>query len=579
MRKPFTKNRKKKAIKLFLKAYTLCPDDPRINYNLGLAYYRYGNLIEAEKHLFKAVSKAKVNGKWLNLLAWVILEKGGSEKEALRYAKEAVKLLPDSPSTIHTLIRAYIENRMLLKALNSAHKAKKRWPKNRAIARIYNKAVDAYTAYYLRLAKEGKKEIAIKALEKIRFDPYVINAYCWLLYKTGHIEEALQNARDGKKSFPNSTALNKTFDQIMDRYIHTCYNLFKQGKRVEAITRIDNMKKKYPDHKALQVAYDRMFKAVLEEAETIEIPKPIKIVRRQEELNRESSKLIEELQGGIAQSGSVTLLSDVDRNIPRGTLKRPYGIAVIIGNRRYSKYGNGIPDVKYAERDAAYLKRYVTSVLGYDEANIIYETNLTQGGFTKIFGTKENPKGKLYNWVRPGQSEVFIYYVGHGAPDPKGKGAFLMPVDADPDYISTNGYSLDTFYKNLSLLPAKRITVVIDSCFSGNSEAGTLIKNISPAILMTTTPIKPLPKGTVFLSAEKDQVSHWYPEMSHSLFTYFFMKGLRGEADKNRDKTITVGELALYLRENVPYLARRLTGRDQNPIIKGEMDQVIARLR
>lgn len=96
-----------------------------------------------------------------------------------------------------------------------------------------------------------------------------------------------------------------------------------------------------------------------------------------------------------------------------------------------------------------------------------------------------------------------------------------------------------------------------------------LVKNISPAMLKSASAVRELSNAVVFSSTGKDQVSHWYPEKQHSLFTYFFMKGLRGKADKDGDKKITVAELKQYLKDKVPYRARRLTGREQTPISCG----------
>ena len=77
------KKDKTEGLKLFIKAHGLCPDGANLNFNLGLAYYKYGNLNEAEKHLKKAVSKDGGNGDWLNLLAWVMLEPVQTEKRRL----------------------------------------------------------------------------------------------------------------------------------------------------------------------------------------------------------------------------------------------------------------------------------------------------------------------------------------------------------------------------------------------------------------------------------------------------------------------------------------------------------------
>lgn len=269
---------------------------------------------------------------------------------------------------------------------------------------------------------------------------------------------------------------------------------------------------------------------------------------------------------------------DVDVEIPAGAQNRPDAVAVVIGNRNYQH--SDVPAVEFAHRDAEYVKRYLIKTLGYREANIIYQTDAGKSAFESIFGNAADYKGKLYNYIKPNVSEVFVYYSGHGAPHVESGKSFFVPGDADPQVIHLNGYPVEQLYANLAKLPAKSITVVVDACFSGFSNQGALIKNISPAMLVVENPVMNDEKMWVFSAAQNSQVSSWYPEMKHGLFTYFFLKGLQGHADQNRDRAISTGELSQYLSENVPYMARRLNGRDQNPQAMGRNPgQVLVRLR
>ena len=266
---------------------------------------------------------------------------------------------------------------------------------------------------------------------------------------------------------------------------------------------------------------------------------------------------------------------DVDTGIKEGKIKRKDGIAVIIGNRDYEN--KDVPSVDYAIRDAAIMKEYAIKTLGFNEENIIYQPNATKAKFEAIFGTKENYKGKLYNWIRPDKSDVFIYYSGHGVSDPTTKRPYLMPVDCDPSAVALTAYSLDTLCQNLSKLPVKSIVVVIDACFSGGSQKGMLIKRASPLYIEVENPMRLVKNGAILCSSKGNQISSWYEEKKHSLFTYFFLKGLKGEADSNNDNVITVGEIGQYLRENVPYMARRLHGREQTPVVEGKSQMILVR--
>ncbi|MCK5542689.1 MAG: caspase family protein [Desulfobacterales bacterium] len=276
------------------------------------------------------------------------------------------------------------------------------------------------------------------------------------------------------------------------------------------------------------------------------------------------------------QNVDMNLKVDIDNNIPTGKLKNKYGIALLIGNQDYTK---GLPDVKYAKRDVAVMKQYIVKTLGYMPGNIIARTNVTSGGFRTLFGNGHNSKGKLHDYIRQGKSDVFIYYVGHGGPGPEGKTNYLVPVDAEADYIQNNGYPLNDFYSVVKNLGAKNVTIVLDACFSGDSASGSLFKNISPAMLKTTNPIQNIEKAAIFCAADKDQVATWYPSKRHSLFSYYFLKGLSGAADKNKDKIIRLDEMKAYLASEVKYQAGRESGRVQTPLVTGDDNIIIAELK
>jgi hypothetical protein len=263
--------------------------------------------------------------------------------------------------------------------------------------------------------------------------------------------------------------------------------------------------------------------------------------------------------------------------VPEGVGRSRYDVAVLIANRSYSR--PGIPEVEFAERDMAEMKRYVTRTMGFDPENIIEEKNATKGTLETLFGTKERPEGKIYNWVRPKESRLFIYYVGHGAPGQESGEAFFVPSDADPDYIETTGYPVGLFYSNLKKIPAKETVVVLDTCFSGQTPKGLLFKRVSPAMLKVVQPQSGMEKGVVMASAGADQLSTWYESKQHSLFTYFFIKGLGGEADLNKDKKVSAGEMETYLADNVPFMARKLSGRNQQPMVEGNKDIILVEFK
>ena len=57
--------------------------------------------------------------------------------------------------------------------------------------------------------------------------------------------------------------------------------------------------------------------------------------------------------------------------------------------------------------------------------------------------------------------------------------------------------------------------------------------------------------------------------------TYFFLKGLQGEADTNKDGKIDIAELFEYLRPQVERVARRDFNNEQTPLLLGDTDMLV----
>jgi hypothetical protein len=244
----------------------------------------------------------------------------------------------------------------------------------------------------------------------------------------------------------------------------------------------------------------------------------------------------------------------------------PNDIAVIIGNADYKKQGRDIPNVTPAYADAEGMKRYFMKAKGVREGNIIHIKDATSAQLTGVFGNKGNYRGQLFNWVKPNVSNVYVYYAGHGAPAGDDGTAYLVPSDATSETVELSGYPLATLYKNLGKIPAKSITVILEACFSGASQAGSLIPSSSGITVVPKVPS--VPKNITVISAgAANQIASWDKDKKHSLFTKYFLKGMSGEGDKapygNGDGEVTYEELGKYLEGTMTYFARRYYSRDQ----------------
>ena len=283
--------------------------------------------------------------------------------------------------------------------------------------------------------------------------------------------------------------------------------------------------------------------------------KEIIVVAEKEEPKKE----LESLSEGI----------DIEQPINRYGQPKQNRLCIIIGIEEYKI----APKSLYSNRDAQIFYQYARDVLGVQEKNIYItiNENATKGEFDKIFG--EN--GWLERRVNK-ESEVFIYFSGHGSVDIKKQKQYLIPYDIDPNYPQV-AYSLDKIYECLSRMEVKKAVIFLDACFTGQSREGTLIlAGIRPLLVSELS--KPSQNITVFTAASGNEIASIYSEKKHGLFTYYLLKGLRGDADLNKDNIITIKELFNYIKDKVSETALEMD-REQHPQLLGTDEGIVVRFR
>lgn len=276
------------------------------------------------------------------------------------------------------------------------------------------------------------------------------------------------------------------------------------------------------------------------------------------------------VKGAAAEASEVfggAELAKIDADLaPPSTKAAPknHAYAIVIGVEEY----RDLPRVDYAKRDAEMVKKYLVRSLGYREQNIVLMLN------DRV--TKSDLEARFERWL-PKQvgnnqdAEVFVYYGGHGAPDPNTNQAFLVPYNGDPAYLEDTAYPLKRLYKTLSNLPAKQVTVVMDSCFSGAGGRSVISKGARPMLMVVENPLLATENMVVLSAAAGNQISSAFPDKRHGLFTYYFLKGLQGEADFNKDGAVDVEELYSYIKPQVELTARRMNA-EQTPQLLPGMD-------
>ena len=88
-------------------------------------------------------------------------------------------------------------------------------------------------------------------------------------------------------------------------------------------------------------------------------------------------------------------------------------------------------------------------------------------------------------------------------------------------------------------------------------------------VLSMENPMLASSKTVVLTASGGDQISSTYEEKGHGLMTYFFLKGLQGEGDLNKDGKLEMAELFEYVKPNVQRIARKQFNNEQTPQLMG----------
>jgi hypothetical protein len=238
--------------------------------------------------------------------------------------------------------------------------------------------------------------------------------------------------------------------------------------------------------------------------------------------------------------------------------------AVVIGISKYSQSGASISNLKYADQDATSFLEFLKSPAG---------GALTDDSVTVLLNeeaTTKNIRHALFTFLTTAQPQdtVVIYIAGHGAPDPHDpRNLYLLTADSNPEDMGGTAFpmwQMQDVYERV--LKAKRVITVADTChsygFSG-ARADDSGQNGSNLINQYLERYAAKADRAVITASDISESSFEDVQWGngHGVFTYFLLKGLKGEADKNHDGVVTAGELFAYLEKVVP----EATNGKQNP--------------
>ena len=283
-----------------------------------------------------------------------------------------------------------------------------------------------------------------------------------------------------------------------------------------------------------------------------------------------SKKMIVDVKIKIKDAEVVKKLEKLNPLTIKSNILNNNKVALIFGIENYATN----PKATFANYDAKYFYQYAKSIFGVKNENIKLlvdeEANLVSslGALNKWLPSK----------IKKNRTELIIYFAGHGLASTDGKELYLLPQDGDSDLLARTAISREEIFQIVSKLKPKSVTIFFDTCYSG-------VSRDEESLLVSARPLKIVPDEqgapdnfTIFSASQLDQISSGLKEAKHGIFSYYLMKGLEGNADINKDKKITNGELLAYMDENISQKAAE-QGRQQNPSLAGNPDKILMSYR
>ena len=116
---------------------------------------------------------------------------------------------------------------------------------------------------------------------------------------------------------------------------------------------------------------------------------------------------------------------------------------------------------------------------------------------------------------------------------------------------------------------AKYKLLLADACYSG-SLFSMRSAEVPDAINTYYATLAESGSGTaLIMSSKSEETSLESSTVRQGVFTHFLIRGLKGEADADGNKVVTINELFDFVYGNV----RTYSGNRQSPVIKGDYDK------
>lgn len=244
--------------------------------------------------------------------------------------------------------------------------------------------------------------------------------------------------------------------------------------------------------------------------------------------------------------------------------------ALIIGISQY-RNSNAIPNLDYAHLDARsiyeFLQQPAAGGFSRDKMVLLSNENATLAGIQQAltsFVTRASTNDLL-----------LIFFAGHGAPDRYApENLYVIAHDTNVDDMPKTALAMPELLRYVEQnVKSKRVVLLMDACHSAGLSSGgarDLVNNLSNLYLEKL--LYREEGRAIITSSDFNERSYESRKWGngHGVFTHYILEGLKGGADSNRDRFVSVGELFRFVRHkvrldtNFAQNPRMLTGTNEN---------------
>jgi TPR repeat protein len=278
--------------------------------------------------------------------------------------------------------------------------------------------------------------------------------------------------------------------------------------------------------------------------------------------------------GPRALLSAAALLAAATAASAQNPIRPPAGrYALLVGVRQYDK--NELRDLPYAEPDVTELARVLRDA-GYRPENVVLMTQTAGAEYARSLPLAANVRKELRLLLRTRSRDdtVLVALAGHGVQFKGSDEQFFCPMDARLADRETL-ISLTELYRELERCPARVKLLLADCCRNDpqsdhSRAAGMRLESV------TRPQTLPLPAGvSALFSCSAGERAFEDPKLGHGVFFHFVIEGLKGQADLDRDRKVSLEELTLYTKRQVADFVRAEYGQPQTPEQKGSVKGLV----